>query len=356
MSIKQAINQAKFESFLGKTVSDLGAALNAGLVMLGDRLGLYRELAEAGTLTPDELARRTGCHERYVREWCCAQAAGGYLEYDPESGAFTLPPEHAMALADPDSAVFLPGGFQVALAALRAEPAIAERFKSGAGFGWHEHHADLFHGTERFFRANYIGNLVSSWIPALDGVQAKLERGARVADIGCGHGASTILMAQAFPRSSFFGFDLHEPSIQRARRAAEKAGVSSRARFEAVAAKELAGEGFDLVAFFDCLHDMGDPVGAARHARECMVPGGTLMVVEPFAGDRVEDNLNPVGRVFYGASTLICTPCSLSQEKGLGLGAQAGEKRLSAILSEAGFTRVRRAAQTPFNLILEARA
>jgi 2-polyprenyl-3-methyl-5-hydroxy-6-metoxy-1,4-benzoquinol methylase len=350
-----AFDQAKFEAFLNKSVGDLGAAMSAALVVLGDRLGLYRALVDGGAQTPAELAERTGCKERYVHEWCCAQAAGGILEYDAASGRFTLPPEHAFALADPDSPVFLPGGFQVAMAAMRAEATIADRFRNGGGLGWHEHHADLFHGTERFFRASYIGSLVSAWIPALDGVQPKLERGGRVADIGCGHGASTILMAQSFPRSEFIGFDYHEASIEHARRKAEKAGVGN-ARFEAVSAKELRGEGFDLVTFFDCLHDMGDPVGAARHAHEVLAPDGTAMLVEPFAGDRIEDNLNPVGRVFYSASTLICTPCSLSQEQGLGLGALAGETRLTGILKEAGFSRVRRATETPFNLILEARA
>jgi SAM-dependent methyltransferase len=350
-----AFDQAKFEAFLNKSVGDLGAAMSAALVVLGDRLGLYRALAEGGALTPGELAERTGCQERYVREWCCAQAAGGVLEYDAASKRFTLPPEHALALADPDSPVFLPGGFQVALAAMRAEPVITERFRNGGGYGWHEHHADLFEGTERFFRANYIGNLVSSLIPALDGVQAKLERGARVADIGCGHGASTILMAKAFPRSTFIGFDYHEASVARARRAAEKAGVAGNARFEAVSAKDLKGDGFDLVAFFDCLHDMGDPAGAAEHVRQSLAPDGTWMIVEPFANDRVEDNLNPVGRAYYGFSTLLCTPASLSQDVGLALGAQAGEARLREVVTEGGFTRFRRAAETPFNLVLEAR-
>jgi SAM-dependent methyltransferase len=350
------IDQGRLEAFLGKAVGDLGAALHAGLVLLGDRLGLYKAMASSDPMTPAELAGRTGCHERYVREWCCAQAAGGYLEYDPEEQTFRLPPEQAMTLADPDSPVFLPGGFQLALAATRAQAQIAERFRSGEGFGWHEHHHDLFDGTERFFRANYIGNLVSSWIPALTGIRQKLERGARVADIGCGHGASTVLMAQAFPKSQFFGFDLHPASIERARKAAMKAGVAERVRFEPVAAKEFAGDGYDLITFFDCLHDMGDPVGAARHARECLAKDGSAMIVEPMAGDRVEQNLNPVGRVFYGASTLVCTPCSLSQENRLGLGAQAGEARLTAVLREAGFGSVRRAAETPFNLVLEARA
>ena len=356
MSEQMQIDPAKLDAFLGKAVGDMGATLNAALVMIGDRLGLYRTLAEGGAMTPAKLALEADCRERYVREWCCAQAAGGYLEYTPEDGTFTLPPEQAFTLANPDSPVFLPGGFQVALGALRAEPQIAERFKSGEGFGWHEHHPDLFHGTERFFRASYLGELVSSWIPALEGVAARLEAGARVADIGCGHGASTVVMAKAFPSSTFSGFDYHPSSVEAARKRAEAAGVADRVRFEVAAARDIPGDGYDFVAFFDCLHDMGDPVAAARRVREALAPGGTLMVVEPVAGDRIEDNLNPVGRIYYAASTMICTPASLSQEGGRALGAQAGEKVLSGVLAEAGFGHVRCASRTPFNMVLEARA
>jgi SAM-dependent methyltransferase len=349
------VDEAKLEQFLGKAVGDLGATLHAALVVIGDRLGLYRALAEQGPATAEELARRTGTVPRYVKEWACAQAAGGYLSYDAASGRFTLPPEQALALAVDDSPVQLPGAFQLALAALHDAPRIEEVFRNGQGVGWHEHHAGLFEGTERFFRPTYVANLVSSWIPALEGVKAKLERGAKVADVGCGHGASTILMARAFPRSRFTGFDYHEASIRWARAAAEKAGVGERARFEVAPAKAFGGRDYDLVTFFDCLHDMGDPVGAARHVKEALAKDGTWMIVEPFAGDRVEENLNPVGRVFYCASTLICTPASLSQEVGLGLGAQAGEARIREIVTQGGFRRFRRAAQTPFNLVFEAR-
>jgi SAM-dependent methyltransferase len=309
-------------------------------------------MAGAGPLTPADLAKRTGTHERYVREWLSAQAAGGYVIYDPATGRFTLPPEHAFLLLDAD----VPGAFQLSVGSVRDEPRITEGFRTGAGVGWHEHDAGVYEGCERFFRPGYAMNLVSQWIPALDGVKARLEAGGRVADVGCGHGASTIIMAQAFPRSSFAGFDYHPASVEWARRAADKAGVGDRATFEVAAAKGYRGTGYDLVTFFDCLHDMGDPVGAARHVLESLAPGGVWMLVEPFANDRLEDNLNPVGRLYYSASTLLCTPASLSQEVGLALGAQAGEKRLREVLTEAGFTRVRRVAQTPANMILEVRA
>jgi SAM-dependent methyltransferase len=346
------LDQAKVEEFFGKVVQDVAATLHAGLVLIGDKLGLYRAMAGAGPLTPADLAKRTGTHERYVREWLSAQAAGGYVIYDPATGRFTLPPEHAFLLLDAD----VPGAFQLSVGSVRDEPRITEGFRTGAGVGWHEHDAGVYEGCERFFRPGYAMNLVSQWIPALDGVKARLEAGGRVADVGCGHGASTIIMAQAFPRSSFAGFDYHPASVEWARRAADKAGVGDRATFEVAAAKGYRGTGYDLVTFFDCLHDMGDPVGAARHVLESLAPGGVWMLVEPFANDRLEDNLNPVGRLYYSASTLLCTPASLSQEVGLALGAQAGEKRLREVLTEAGFTRVRRVAQTPANMILEVRA
>jgi SAM-dependent methyltransferase len=346
------LDQGKVQEFFGKVVQDVAATLHAGLVLIGDKLGLYRAMAGAGPLTPGDLAKRTGTRERYVREWLSAQAAGGYVTYDPATGSFTLPAEHAFLLLDAD----VPGAFQLSVGSVRDEPKITEGFRTGAGVGWHEHDAGVYEGCERFFRPGYAMNLVSQWIPALEGVKARLEAGGRVADVGCGHGASTIIMAQAFPRSSFAGFDYHPASVEWARRAADKAGVGDRATFEVAAAKGYPGTGYDLVTFFDCLHDMGDPVGAARHVLKSLAPGGVWMLVEPFANDRLEDNLTPVGRLYYSASTLLCTPASLSQEVGLALGAQAGEKRLREVLTEAGFTRVRRVAETPANMILEVRA
>jgi 2-polyprenyl-3-methyl-5-hydroxy-6-metoxy-1,4-benzoquinol methylase len=355
MAATPTIDEAKLEAFMGRFVQDMGAAATAPLVVIGDKLGLYKAMADGAPVTPAELAERTGCRERYLREWLCQQAASGYVEYDPANGAFRLPPEQALALAHDDSPAFIPGAFQLIAAIVKDEPHITERFRSGEGFGWHEHDHDLFEGTERFFRPGYLANLTESWLPSLDGVVAKLEAGARVADIGCGHGASTILMAQAYPASTFVGTDYHEGSIDAARRAAERAGVAERITFEVSSAKELAGGPYDLVCVFDALHDMGDPVGAARHVRSRLADDGTWMVVEPFAGDAIEDNLNPVGRVFYAGSTMLCTPASLSQEVGLALGAQAGEQRLAEVLNEGGFSRVRRSAETPFNLVLEVR-
>lgn len=349
-----AIDEAKLNQFVMQAVGDFAATFHAGSVVIGEQLGLYRELAKAGPATPAELAERTGTKERYVREWLASQAAGGYVGYDAASGKYSLSEEQAFALADEASPAYLPGAFLLATSALKAVPRIAEAFRTGEGVGWHEHDPGLFRGTELFFRPNYAANLVSSWIPALDGIEAKLKTGALVADVGCGHGASTILMAKAYPKSTFVGFDYHEASVQAARSAAEKARVSDRVTFEVSPAKSFPGK-FDLVAFFDCLHDMGDPVGAAAHVLESLNDDGVWMIVEPFANDKVEQNLNLVGRVFYSASTLICTPASLSQEVGLALGAQAGEAKLKEVVMAGGFTRFRRAAETPFNIVLEAR-
>jgi 2-polyprenyl-3-methyl-5-hydroxy-6-metoxy-1,4-benzoquinol methylase len=349
------IDEDKLNAFMGAFVGDLGAALGTALVLIGDKLGLYKAMADGTPVTPEVLAERTGTRERYIREWLSAQAAAGYVEYDAATATFRLPPEQAMALADENSPAFIPGAFQLAASVVKDEAQITERFRTGQGMGWHEHHHDLFAGTERFFRPGYLANLVSAWLPALDGVVEKLEHGARVVDVGCGHGASTIILAQAFPRSTFVGTDYHEGSIEAARRAAAKAGVADRVTFAVQGAAELDGGPYDLVCVFDALHDMGDPVGAARAVRAQLAPDGTWMVVEPFAGDTLEDNLNPVGRIYYAASTMLCTPASLSQEVGLALGAQAGEARLAEVLHEAGFSRVRRATETPFNLVLEAR-
>ncbi len=349
------VDPIKLEAFVHQALGDLGAAMTAGLVALGDKLGLYRAMAGAGALTPAEFAARAGIVERYAREWLAAQAAAGYVAYDAPSGRYTLPEEQAEALANEESPAFIVGGFQAMMAALRSEAKLGEAFRSGAGVGWHEHDPALFEGTRRFFRPGYVANLVPSWLPALDGMVAKLEAGATVADVGCGLGASTLLMARAFPHSRFVGFDYHPPSIERATALAAAEGLGERVRFAVASAKDYPGTTYDLVTFFDCLHDLGDPVGAAAHVRASLAADGTWMVVEPFAGDRVEDNLTPVGRLFYSASTFICTPASLSQEVGLALGAQAGEARLREVIQAGGFGRVRRAAETPFNLVLEAR-
>jgi SAM-dependent methyltransferase len=351
----QTIDQAKLDEFMGQFVGDLGATVSAALVVIGDKLGLYRAMADGDPITAEELASRTGTDARYVREWLSNQAAGGYVSYDSPNERFFLTPEQSLALAQEGSPAFVPGAFQLATSLIKDEETIANAFHSGRGVGWHEHHHDLFTGTERFFRPGYAANLVTSWIPALDGIQAKLEAGALVADVGCGHGASTILMAQAYPRSEFVGFDYHQASIEHARTAAAQAGLDGRVTFEVATAKQYPGDGYDLVMMFDCLHDMGDPVGAAAHVRQTLTADGTWMIVEPYAGDRLEDNLNPVGRVFYGASTLVCTPASRDQEVGLALGAQAGEVRLREVLNDGGFTRVRRASETPFNIVLEAK-
>ena len=349
------IDQAKLEKFMGQALGELGAGMNAALVIIGDKLGLYKAMAGAGGMTSAELAQKTGTTERYVREWLNAQAAGGFVTYDAGTARYTLPDEQAFALAVEDSPAYLPGAYQLIASVFKDEPRITEAFRTGAGVGWHEHCADLFQGTERFFRPNYAANLVSSWIPALHGVEAKLQAGARVADVGCGHGASTVLMAKAYPKTQFVGFDYHPPSIEHAWQTAEKAGLQDRVGFQVAWAKEFPGKGFDLVAFFDCLHDMGDPAGAAAHVRQSLAPGGTWMIVEPFAHDRVEQNLNPVGRMYYSASAMICTPASRAQEVGLALGAQAGEARMREVVMQGGFKSFRRAAETPFNLVFEAR-
>jgi len=350
-----AIDEAKVHEFVGKALGDIGSALTASLVVIGDKLGLYRAMAGAGPLTPKELAARTDTVERCVREWLAGQAAAGYVTYDAATQTYALPDEHVPALVDEDSPACVLGGFQGMTAAMRATSKVEQAFRTGKGVGWHEHDPDLFVGTERFFRPGYNASLVDAWIPALDGVKQRLEAGATVADVGCGHGASTIILAKAFPRSKFVGFDYHAPSIESARERATRAGVGDRVRFEVASAKNYPGT-YDLVAFFDCLHDMGDPVGAARHVRSTLAKDGTWMLVEPFAHDHTEDNLNPLGRVFYSVSTLVCTQASLAQEVGLALGAQAGEKRLRDVLSEAGFSRIRRATETPFNIVLEVRA
>jgi SAM-dependent methyltransferase len=349
------IDEAKLEAFMGQAVTDMGAVISAPLFIIGEKLGLYKAMAGAGPLSSEQVAERAGVAERSVREWLGNQAAGGYVTYDPDSDTYTLPDEHALALADEESPFYLLGLYDSIASLYADEEKIIEAFRSGEGMGWHEHDHRLFRGTERFFKPGYRGHLVAEWIPALDGVQRKLEDGAKVADVGCGHGASTIIMAEAFPRSEFIGFDYHEASLERAREAAEEAGVGERVSFQAASAKDFPGEGYDFVAVFDCLHDMGDPVGASAHIHGALAADGTWMIVEPFANDSVEENLNPVGRVFYGASTMICTPASLDQEVGLALGAQAGEERLTEVIKQGGFKEVRRATETPFNLVLEAR-
>jgi SAM-dependent methyltransferase len=350
-----AVNESRLNELVGRAIVDFGAVHVAPLVLIGDRLGLYRALAKNGPLTPAELAAATETNERYVREWLNAQAASGYIDYHAATGCYELTPEQALLFADESGPAFLVGAYETALAASRIVDRLTESFQTGAGIGWHEHDHGVFHGVERFFRTSYSANLVQSWLPALDGVAARLEAGARVADVGCGHGASTILLAQAFPKSTFVGFDYHEASILAAKARAKEAGVAARCRFEVASAKDFPGIDYDLVAIFDALHDMGDPVGVARHVRSALKGDGTWMIVEPYAGDRVEENLNPVGRAYYAGSTLLCTPCSLAQEVGLALGAQAGEARMRSVVTSGGFTRFRRATQTPFNLVLEAR-
>jgi SAM-dependent methyltransferase len=355
MTTTQIIDSDRLQAFVGRAIGELGATLNAALVVIGDRLGLYRALADAGPLRPQELADRTGTTARYVEEWLNAQAAGGFVQYDPDVGRYGLSPEQALALTEETSEAFLPGAFQAFVALVRDERAIGEAFVTGGGVGWHEHDHDLVAGTERFFRPGYAAHLTSEWIPALDGIEARLRWGGRVADVGCGHGASTILMADAYPTAAVTGFDYHARSIDEARRAAAAAGLGDRVAFEVADAGEIPGGPFDLVTTFDALHDMGDPIGVARRIRSVLADGGAWLIVEPYAGDRVEDNLTPIGRIYYAASTLSCTPGALSQEGGLALGAQAGEARLREVVTAAGFTRFRRASETPVNLVLEAR-
>ncbi|MGH9105369.1 MAG: methyltransferase [Acidimicrobiales bacterium] len=353
--VPMAVDHDKLMSFVFNAVGEVGATLNTALVVMGDKLGLYRALAGAGPMTAGELARRTATAERYVQEWLNAQAAGGFVEYDPGSGRYALSPEQTTALTDETSPAYLPGFFQLALGSVLDSPRITDAARTGAGIGWHDHTGDVHEGCERFFRPGYNAHLISQWLPALDGVIAKLEGGATVGDVGCGHGASTVLMAQAFPASRFYGSDYHDGSIATARERAAAAGVADRVQFEAAPASKFTGRLYDLVTMFDCLHDMGDPAGAARHVKETLAPDGTWMIVEPLAGDRVEENFNPVGRAYYCFSTLLCTPCSLSQEMGLALGAQAGEARIRDLVGSAGFSSFRRVAETPFNIVYEAR-
>lgn len=348
------INEDKLNQFLGKVVTDFGASLSSSLAYIGQKLGLYKALATNSPLTPAELAAKTNTTERYVREWLVNQAAGGYVEYDPESGRYTLTPEQAVALTDEQSPFFVGGGFLVIKAMSQAVERIEGHFLNGGGMLWGEHHPDLFIGTERFFRPGYTAHLVSSWIPALDGVDEKLKAGAKVADVGCGHGASTIIMAKGYPNSEFWGFDNHEASIAYAKRAAEEAGVADRVHFEVASAQTLPDQQFDLIAFFDCLHDMGDPVGACKRATEVLKADGTALLVEPMAGNNVQDNFNPIGRTFAGASTLCCTANSMALD-GPALGAVATEDRLKEVVLSGGFKKFRRATETPFNRVFEAR-
>jgi 2-polyprenyl-3-methyl-5-hydroxy-6-metoxy-1,4-benzoquinol methylase len=350
-----AVNEQKLHELAAKFLSDLGAAFTGPSILIGEQLGLYKALAAAGPSTPEEVAKRSGVKERYVREWLAGQAASGYVNYDASSRRYSMSPEQAFAMTNEDSPVYIPGAFYSVASVYKDQRKIAEAIKAGNGFGWHEHHNDLFLGTRKFFRPSYLANLVGSWLPSLDGVVAKLERGARVADVGCGLGSSTIIMAKAFPKSQFIGFDYHTESIEWARNEAVTANVTDNTDFEVATAKAYRGKDYDLVTFFDCLHDMGDPVGAGRHVRETLAADGTWMVVEPFAKETVDQNLTPVGRTFYNASFLVCVPASLSQEVQLGLGAQAGDSQLNEVFRSAGFSRVRKPVETPFNRVFEAR-
>jgi 2-polyprenyl-3-methyl-5-hydroxy-6-metoxy-1,4-benzoquinol methylase len=353
--VSRAIDPDKLNAFLGRAVGDMGAALHSAVVLMGDRLGLFRAMRDGTPVTSQQLSEQTGVRERYVREWLKANAASMYVDYDAATDTYSMNPEQAFALAEENTALDLPGFHYMLASLMRDEEKLTDAFREGRGFGWHEHDKDLFLGCERFFRPTYLMHLVSEWIPALTGVDAKLKAGAKVADIGCGHGASTMLMAKAYPKSKFTGFDYHDGSIESARASAKRQNMKDTVMFDVASAASFPGSGYDLVTFFDCLHDMGDPVGAARHVRQALAPDGTWMIVEPIAGDDTAANLNPIGRIYYSASTLCCVPASLSQEVGLGLGAQAGEKRLREVLQEGGFTKVRRAAETPFNMVLEAR-
>ncbi|MGH9265721.1 MAG: class I SAM-dependent methyltransferase [Acidimicrobiales bacterium] len=349
------IDQKKLDEFIGRFAGDFAAAMHAATVVVGDKLGLYRALATTGPATPAEVARQAGCDERYVQEWLSAQYASGYCDYDPTSGRFWLTEEQAACLADPASPALLVGAMTIAGSLMKDEDVLREAFRTGRGVGWHEHHHDLFDGTERLFKPGYVANLVSSWIPALDGVDAKLRAGAKVADVGCGYGASTLLLGDTYPASEVVGFDYHDGSIEAARKRAADAGLADRVTFDVASASDFPGDGYDLVCIFDALHDMGDPVGAARHIRRSLAPDGTLLFVEPQAGERLEDNVNPVGRIFYSASTFICTPSAKAQDGGVALGAQVPDSTWRQLLEQAGFTRFRRATETPFNRVFEAR-
>jgi SAM-dependent methyltransferase len=349
------VDEAKLNTFIGKILGDLGGVFSAPLVRMGDKLGLYQALKEHGPLTPTELAAKANVAERYAREWLSHQAASGYLEYEPASGKFTLPPEQAMVFAEPDSPVYLLPAFDMAAVMLENQPLVEPAFRAGKGVGWGNQSQCLFCTTGRFFRPGYQNNLVGSWLPTLDGVISKLESGAKVADVGCGHGFSTIIMAKAFPKSTFVGYDFHPDSVAQARVHAEQHGATANTKFEVAMASDFPGRDLDLVTFFDCLHDMGDPAGAARHVRQTLKPDGSWMIVEPAAADRLEDNLNPVSRMYYAASTMICIPTSLDQPVGAALGAQAGFAKLSSAITQGGFGKVRKATETPFNMILEAR-
>ncbi len=351
----RSLDAGRLDAFVGRFLDDLGTALHLPTVLVGDRLGLYRAMADGRPVTPERLAATTGTDERYVTEWLAAQAAAAYVDHDPGTGTFRLPAEHAALLVDRGAPEFIPGAFQLAASTIKDEPQVTEAFRTGDGVAWHDHHPDLFTGCERFFRPSYAAHLTREWLPGLDGVEHRLRSGATVADVGCGHGASTVIMATAYPDSTFVGFDFHADSVTAARHAAAAAGLGDRARFEVATAQDYPGTGYDLVAFFDCLHDMGDPVGAARHVLSSLAPDGTAMIVEPFAHDRLEDNLTAVGKIFYCASTLICTPASRAQDVGLALGAQAGEDRIRRVVTEAGFTRFRRVAETAVNIVYEAR-
>ena len=350
-----AIDEGKLNAFIGQMLSDLGGASSIAMVRLGDTLGLYRAIQANGPMTSMELAKAAKVDERYLREWLSHQAASNYLSYDPVTAKFAMPPEQAMVFAHEESPVYMMGGFDLMAAMLDNQPKIEAAFKSGAGVAWGDQGGCMFCAVARFFRPGYHNNLVSSWLPALDGVVKKLEAGARVADVGCGHGWSTVLMAKAFPKSQFFGFDFHPDSIRDATAHASEHGVTDNAHFAVGLAKDYPGKDFDLVTCFDCLHDMGDPAGAAAHIRQSLKPDGTWMIVEPMAGDALQQNLNPVGRLFYAGSTMICLPTSRSQEVGAALGAQAGEAKLRETIQRGGFSKVRRATETPFNMILEAR-
>jgi 2-polyprenyl-3-methyl-5-hydroxy-6-metoxy-1,4-benzoquinol methylase len=350
------MDMTKVEQFAGQVIGDIAATFSGVMTNIGHKLGLYRAMAGAGPLSAGQLAEKTGTHKRYIEEWLNNQTAGGYVSFDPENGLYTLPDEHVPVLADDESPVFLVPALDVASSLWLDEDKISDVFRSGKGIAWSEHHHRLFCGSEALFRPGYKAHLTSSWIRSLEGADAKLRAGAKVADVGCGHGASTIVLAREYPESQFFGFDNHAESIEIARQRAQEAGVTDNVHFEVASAKDYAGESFDLICFMDCLHDMGDPVGAARHAKSHLADDGAILLVEPAAADSVDGNINPVSRLYYAASTAVCTPCSLSQEVGLALGAQAGQERLSEVMQSAGFSKTRRVAETPFNIVLESRA